>query len=323
MSLESLPRPTRRSPNCERSFEVLSVPLRPDPCATLTISRSSGGDIRCDEAMRFLQGRGFGQPCAALVLGTGLGPLAAQIQAPTVIRYADVPHFPRATALGHAGRLIYGRLGSTPIIAMDGRFHFYEGYGCDEITLPIAVMKALGAEFLILSNASGGLNPQFRSGDVMALADHINLMGRRTAPLTTARAQPSRSGQASPYDPRLIEVAQQIARESGFACHRGTYVAVLGPNYETRAEYRALRRMGGDAVGMSTVPEVLAAMRCELPVLALSTITNTARPDAPTSTDPREVLQIASQAEPRLREIILGVLRHQFAGRAGHCQAES
>jgi purine-nucleoside phosphorylase len=162
---------------------------------------------------------------------------------------------------------------------------------------------------LILTNASGGLNPQFRSADLMVIADHIDLMGSRTARIVRSSDCPSRVGRAAVYDSELIEVAQTSARRHGFACHRGVYVSVLGPNYETRAEYRFMRRIGGDAVGMSTVPEVLVAAQCGMRVLAISTITNVARPDAPRRVDAHEVIDVASQAEPRLRQIIKDVVK--------------
>jgi purine-nucleoside phosphorylase len=282
------------------------------PSAVLGSDTASAEEMRCTDALNFLRRAWTRVPRAAIILGTGLGQLAAQIQPDVIIEYGDVPHFPRATALGHHGRFVCGTLGQTPVIALDGRFHFYEGYCAEEIVLPISVVQKLGAELLIVSNASGGLNPQYQSGDLMALADHINLMGHRSALLCRNGMMPSRSGQPNPYDSRLIDLAQEIARREDFSCHRGTYVAVLGPNYETRAEYRALRRIGGDVVGMSTVPEVLAAMRCGLRVLALSIVTNVARPDAPTTTEPQHVIDIASRAEPKLRHIVDGVLSTLF-----------
>jgi purine-nucleoside phosphorylase len=270
-------------------------------------------DPRSAEAAGFLRRHWPTVARAGIILGTGLGQLAEGIEPDFTIPYADIPHFPRTTALGHAGRLVCGAIGQVPVIALEGRFHFYEGYSADEITLPISVMRNLGVELLIVSNASGGLNPRFCSGDIMALADHINLMGRRTSALSPTGRMPSRSGQPLPYDSALIDLAQEIARQQGFACHRGTYIAVLGPNYETRAEYRAMRRLGGDAVGMSTVPEVLAAIQHGMKVLALSTITNIARPDLPTITEPQVVVDLAATAEPKLRQIVIGVLERYFS----------
>lgn len=251
-------------------------------------------------------------PQVGVILGTGLGQLASSITRDTTIRYESIPHFPRSTAIGHAGQFVCGELADVPVIAMEGRFHFYEGYQVDDITLPVKVMAALGAQLLVVSNASGGLNPQFRSGEIMALADHLDWMGRRTASLGvrdhSSAFPPSRRGTGKLYDPQLLDWAQEVARCGGFACHLGTYVAVLGPNYETRSEYRAMRKVGGDAVGMSTVPEALAAARLGMRVLALSTVTNVAKPDAPSMTEAQEVIDIAATAEPRLRSIVLGVL---------------
>jgi len=268
---------------------------------------------RCSAAANFVRAHWDRVPQVGIILGTGLGQLASQIERDVVLRYESIPHFPRSTAIGHSGQLVCGALLDTPVMAMEGRFHFYEGYTADEITLPVEVMRELGVELLLVSNASGGLNPQYQSGEVMAIADHLDWMGRRTArlgdiPCDVEHPSASRLGRTSLYDPVLLDWSQEIARRAGFPCHRGTYVAVLGPNYETRSEYRAMRRLGGDAVGMSTVPEVLAARRCGLRVLALSTVTNVARPDAPTTTEAQEVIDIAATAEPRLRTILLGVL---------------
>ena len=264
------------------------------------------------EAAEFLRQRWPHTARAGIILGTGLGHLAARLQCDVAIPYETIPHFSPTTALSHAGRVVCGKLGGVPVVALEGRWHFYEGYHAQQITLPIFVMRQLGVKLLIVSNASGGLNPRFGPGDVMALADHINLMGQRTASLSWGSPIPSRSGDSSPYDPALIDAAQEIARHEGFVCHRGTYVAVVGPNYETRAEYRAMRRLGGDAVGMSTIPEVLAARRCGMRVLALSTITNIASPDVPTTTKPQEVVEIASKAEPKLGQIVIGILQRCF-----------
>lgn len=276
--------------------------------------RSLVEDFRCLEAVDYVRRLWQRTPRAGIILGTGLGQLAEQISRDIVIPYHAIPYFPRSTAIGHQGQLVCGILNDVPVVALDGRFHFYEGYSAEEITLPISVMRHLGTELLLVSNASGGLNPQFRSGDIMAMADHINLMGRHTRSLSVPNCLPSRSGGPVPYDPELIDLAQELARSSGFACHRGTYVAVLGPNYETRAEYRAMRRLGGDAVGMSTIPEVLAAIRCGLRILALSTITNIARPDAPIAITAQEVVDIAATSEPKLRKIVTGVLERCFPG---------
>jgi purine-nucleoside phosphorylase len=248
------------------------------------------------------------RPRVGIVLGTGLGGLAARIGAAAAIPYGELPGFPACTAIGHRGRLVCGELAGVPVVALDGRFHFYEGYSAEQITLPIHVLRHLGAGALIVSSASGGLNPRFTSGDILALADHIDRMGSRTAGLAGGARFAIHGGAGSLYDPELASRAQEVARRHGFACHRGVYVGVPGPNYETRAEYRFLRFIGGDAVGMSTIPEVLAAARCGLRVLALSVITNLAQPGVPARVDAQQVVDLASAAEPRLCAIVGGVL---------------
>jgi len=250
------------------------------------------------------------RPRVAIVLGTGLGDLANHIDTECVLPYRRFESFPLTTAVGHEGQFVCGQLASVPVIAMRGRCHLYEGYTHDQVTHPIRVMRELGASVLIVSNASGGMNPQFKSGDLMAIEGHVNLMGRRGVPRMSAGKQSWGARTCdSPYDLTLIERAQAVARRENIVCHRGVYVAVCGPNYETRAEYRFFRKIG-DAVGMSTVPEALVAAACDMSVLALSTITNLAKPDAPHHVDADEVVDIAEHAEPRLRKIVTGVLEH-------------
>lgn len=248
------------------------------------------------------------RPRVAIVLGTGLGDLANHIAADFVLPYDQLESFPRSTAVGHQGQFVCGQLAGVPVIAMRGRCHLYEGYSHDQVTHPIRVMRELGATVLIASNASGGMNPQFKSGDLMVIEGHINLMGGRGSGLTPTIVPPigGRTND-SPYDARLIDYALSIARRENIVCQRGVYVAVSGPNYETRAEYRFFRKIG-DAVGMSTVPETLTAAACGMSVLALSTITNVAKPDAPQFVDADDVVDIAEHAEPRLRKIVIGVL---------------
>lgn len=249
------------------------------------------------------------KPRVAVVLGSGLGKVTAGIDVASEFPYHKLPHYPRSTALGHAGRLLCGEFDGAPIVVMDGRFHCYEGYRVTEIALPICVLHALGVETLIVTNASGGLNPLFHSGEIMAIADHINLL----SPGPRAKAwlendAPLQAGMRSYYDADLLDTTQAIGRREGFACHRGVYVGVPGPNYETRAEYRFMRKIGGDAVGMSTVPEVITARHLGMQVLALSIITNVACPDGPAKTTPEEVCRLAAGAEPNLRKIIRGIL---------------
>jgi purine-nucleoside phosphorylase len=264
------------------------------------------------EAADFIRKRWPTKPHAGIILGTGLGNLASAIENPTVIPYSEIPHFPRSTAIGHKGQLVCGTLAGLPVLAMQGRFHFYEGYPQWQITLPVRVMKALGIKLLIVSNASGGLNPNFRSGDVMIMDDHINLMGAN--PLTGVNDDslgPRFPDMSEPYDRQLIDRALEIARRENFVAHVGTYVAVAGPNYETRAELRFLRKIGGDAVGMSTVPEAIVAAHAGLRVLAISTITNECRPDTPSKTTGEEVVAIGATAEHKVRKIVMGILAQE------------
>jgi len=232
----------------------------------------------------------------AVILGTGLGELAESLRAATTIAYGELPGFPCSTALAHKGRLVCGELGGTPVLMMQGRCHLYEGYSLDELTLPVRVLASLGVHTLVVTNAAGGLNPRYCAGEVMLIDDHINLMNCWGAPIGQRRA--------AFYDDELASLAAATARQRGFVLQRGVYVGVTGPSYETRAEYRAFRRLGGDCVGMSTVPEVLAAAACSLRVLGLSTVTNVACPDAPKKITAEEVVEIASIARPRVQEII-------------------
>ena len=261
-----------------------------------------------EEIVAHLHDRWKKRPRVAIVLGTGMGNLAGHIHGATVVPYDHLPELPCSTAIGHRGAFVCGQLDGTDVIALDGRLHLYEGYPVEQTTLGVRVACGLGAEVLIVTNASGGLNPRFQSADLMVIADHIDLMGSRTARIVQSSGCPSRVGRAALYDSQLMDAAQASARRHGFACHRGVYVSVLGPNYETRAEYRFMRKIGGDAVGMSTVPEVLVAAQCGMRVLALSTITNIARPDAPRRVDAHEVIDVASHAEPRLRQIVRDVV---------------
>jgi purine-nucleoside phosphorylase len=241
-------------------------------------------------------------------LGTGLGMLTDQVQVDVVIPFDTLPHFPRATALSHRGALVCGRLQDKAVMLLDGRCHLYEGYSLEEVTLPIRVMHACGASVFIVSNASGGLNPHFASGDVMVIDDHINLMGYAGSSGTRDAMAPRAVGHRNCYDPALVRQALDIARAQNFAAHQGVYVAVSGPNYETRAEYRFMRRIGGDAVGMSTAPEVDVAAELNMRVLGLSAVTNIAQPDTRLHVDPVQVVTAAEDAAPKIGEMVAGVL---------------
>ncbi len=243
------------------------------------------------------------RPHAAIILGTGLGSLAQHIAIEAEWSYRDLPHFVRSTADGHRGRLLAGRLAGVPLIAMDGRFHAYEGYSIQQITFPVRVLAELGASFLILSNASGGLNPRLCSGDILLIDDHINFINAN--PISGEIGDGTRHD--SYYDARLLSLTERLAAEENIPLTRGTYLATLGPNYETRAEYRWLSTLA-DVVGMSTVPEVLVAEEVGLPVVAFSMVTNVFRSDGPQQTTSQEVVSAASNSEPNLRRIVTRLL---------------
>lgn len=250
-------------------------------------------------------------PRAGIILGSGLGELADRIEQPISLPYADLPHFPRSTAAGHAGRLLIGTLARSDktVLAMQGRFHLYEGWNAQQAALPVWVMHRLGIKTMIVSNAAGGLNPQYRVGDVMAIEDHINLMFRN--PLIGPNDDtlgPRFPDMSAPYDPSLIEIAKQAARTNGFTLHAGVYVAMQGPTYETRSEYRMVRSIGGDVVGMSTVPEVIAARHVGMRVLGVSTVTNADSPDALGKTTHDEVVEAAASAGEKLRLIVEAIV---------------
>jgi purine-nucleoside phosphorylase len=265
-----------------------------------------------EQAIAAIRGRWAGSPRAGIILGTGLGSVAKEIVTEAVIDYADIPHFPRSTTQSHAGQLVCGQLEGVPVVAMEGRFHAYEGYSYQQITFPVRVMKALGADLLVVSNACGGLNPQHAKGDILVIEDHINLMnGNPLVGVNDDRLGPRFPDMSAPYDGKLIERTLEIARRENFAAHKGVYVAVTGPNLETRAEYRFLRAIGADVVGMSTVPEVLVAVHAGMRVLGLSIITDMCLPDALKPGILDEILAVAASAEPKLRKIVLGILHQE------------
>jgi len=244
-------------------------------------------------------------PEAAIILGTGLGGLAAQVEKIASCGYGTLPHFPVPTVATHEGTLVFGRLSGKNVVAMQGRFHYYEGYSMQQITFPVRVARALGAETLIVSNAAGGLNPQFPAGDMMLITDHINLMGDN--PLIGPNDDelgPRYPDMSEPYSRELVDLAETIALEQAQKVQRGVYVAVAGPNLETAAEYRFLRYIGADAVGMSTVPEVIVAIHAGLKVFGVSAITDECLPDALKPADIDEIVRIAADIEPRLTRLV-------------------
>jgi purine-nucleoside phosphorylase len=249
-------------------------------------------------------------PQVALVLGTGLGHLAEQIAVETTIPFGDIPGFARATAIAHRGQIVCGSLCDVPVILLDGRCHVYEGYSLDDVTLPIRVVQACGTKTLLVTNASGGVNHLYRPGEIMVIDDHLDLMGRYLLQ-TIGHAAAPRPGRTSPtpYDPELVQLALRASRRHSFVAHRGIYAAVTGPNYETRAEYAMLRRIGADAVGMSTVPEVQVARQLGMRVMGLSIVTNVAHLEKPEAVDAWHVINAAEQAEPHVRCIVEDVIQ--------------
>ena len=246
---------------------------------------------------------------AAIILGTGLGRLAHEIEAEATIEYADIPNFPLSTVESHEGRLLCGTLAGKRVVAMQGRFHRYEGYSLAQVTFPVRVLRALGAQTLIVSNACGGMNPLWEPGDLMLIADHINLLG--DSPLigpNDNRLGPRFPDMSMPYDARLRELARDVALARRIELREGVYVAVAGPNLETRAEYRFLRAIGADVVGMSTVPEVTVAVHGGMRVLGLSIITDACLPDALEPATVEQIIAVANKAEPKLTELVRGVV---------------
>ena len=261
------------------------------------------------EASRFIRQGWQGQPQVGIILGTGLGGLAEEIEAEAVFPYKDIPHFPVSTAPSHASRLVCGRLAGKTVMAMEGRFHAYEGYTLQQITFPVRVMKALGCEVLIVSNACGGMNPQYAKGDLMVIEDHINLLGDN--PLigpNDDRLGIRFPDMCYPYDRQLIALTQKIALEERIVCHKGVFVAVTGPNLETRAEYRFLRGIGADVVGMSTVPEVIVGVHSGLRNLGLSIVTDMCLPDALEPAVLADIIAVANAAEKKLRVLVRRVV---------------
>jgi purine-nucleoside phosphorylase len=264
---------------------------------------------RIDEAVRFIRTKTALEPGTGIILGTGLGGLAREIVPEAVIDYGAIPHFPLSTVESHQGRLIFGRLAGKDVVAMQGRFHYYEGYTLAQVTFPVRVMKFLGVRTLLISNAAGGMNPQFSRGSIMVITDHINLLGDN--PLIGPNDDtlgPRFPDMSEAYDRQLIALASQVALDLRLRVERGVFVAVPGPNLETRAEYRFLRYIGADAVGMSTVPEDIVAVHMGIRVLGFSIITDECFPDALRPAILDEIIAVASETEPRLTAIMKGVV---------------
>lgn len=262
-----------------------------------------------DEALEYIQSLTDLRPNYILILGTGLGQLADEMDVIDQISYDQIPHFPVSTVESHAGKLLFGKLGGKEVVAMQGRFHFYEGYTMQQIVFPIRVLKENGADTLFVSNACGGMNPQYSRGDIMLISDHINLLGDN--PLIGPNDDelgPRFPDMSDPYTERLREIAQNVALEESIAMHQGVYVAVSGPMLETKAEYRYLRLIGADVVGMSTVPEVISAVHMGMDVLGISVITDECFPDALEPVNIEDILEAAAMAEPKMTKVIIRVL---------------
>jgi len=261
------------------------------------------------EAVRAVQARTALVPDVAIILGTGLGGLAEEMDVATRVPYQEIPGFPLSTVESHAGQLLLGTLADRRVAAMQGRFHRYEGYPLQQIAFPVRVLHALGARLLVVSNACGGMHPLWRPGDLMLIADHINLLGDN--PLVGPnddRLGPRFPDMSRPYDAELRATARAVALDQGIPLREGVYVAVTGPNLETRAEYRMLRTLGADVVGMSTVPEVIAAVHLGMRVLGVSIITDQCLPDALEPATVERIIAVARAAEPKLTALIRGVL---------------
>lgn len=262
------------------------------------------------ESVDFITSQVNNKPKVGIILGSGLGGLTREIQIEKEIPYSEIPNFPVSTVEGHAGHLIIGKLGDQQVVAMQGRFHFYEGWTMQDIAFPIRVMKFLGIQLLIVSNASGGLNPDFNVGDIMVITDHINLMG--TNPLIGPNIKefgPRFPDMKEAYDHQLIENVKNIATREGISLQMGVYAGVTGPTFETPAEYKYMHILGADAVGMSTVPEVITARHMQIPVFAVSVITDLGVPGKIADITHQMVLEAAEKAEPLMTKIIIGLLR--------------
>lgn len=264
---------------------------------------------KIQETASWLKARMSTSPTTAIILGTGLGQLASEITDSYEFAYKDIPNFPVSTVEGHAGKLIFGKLGGKDIMAMEGRFHFYEGYNMKEVTFPIRVMYELGIKTLFVSNASGGMNPSFKIGDLMIIDDHINFFPEHPLRGKNFPTGPRFPDMHETYDHELIALADSIASEKGIEVKHGVYIGVQGPTFETPAEYRMYRGFGADAVGMSTVPEVIVAHHCGIKVFGISIITDLGGFDAPVAVSHEEVQVAANNAQPKMTEIMREMIR--------------
>ncbi len=264
------------------------------------------------ESVEFIKQRvGDFNPEIGIILGTGLGGLVSEIEVEHQLMYSNIPNFPISTLEFHSGKLIFGTLSGKKVVAMQGRLHFYEGYNMKQITFPVRVLKMLGIKKLFVSNASGALNPAYKKGDLMIIEDHINLQPDN--PLIGTNFEelgPRFPDMSAPYDADLIAKALAIAKEKNITCHKGVYVSVTGPNLETKAEYKYLRIIGADAVGMSTVPEVIVANHMAVPVFAISVLTDEGFPETLKAVSVEEIIKIATEAEPKMTTVLKELILH-------------
>lgn len=257
------------------------------------------------QACDYLRSQWTGTPQLGLILGTGLGGLADEIEAEVRIPYAEIPHFPTSTVESHAGQLTCGTLRGRSVVAMEGRFHYYEGYSLQEVTFPVRVMKALGVETLFITNAAGGMNPQYELADVVIIEDHINFLpDNPLRGVNDDNLGPRFPDMLEPYNQGLVKLARETALELAIPAHKGVFVVVAGPNLETRAEYRMLRQWGADVVGMSTVPEAIVAKHADLKTVAFSIVTDLCLPDALEPVDIQKILEVAGRGGERLGRLI-------------------
>lgn len=265
---------------------------------------------KIQEAKNYISAKLSNSPEIGLILGSGLGDLADEVEEAVVIDYSDIPHFPVSTVAGHAGKLIIGKLQGKNVVAMKGRFHFYEGYTMQEITFPVRVMKALGVQCLFVTNACGGLNPDLYAGALMMINDHINLMGSN--PLIGYNFEelgPRFPDMSTAYDKELIQLAHKVAKDQGIETKEGVYIAISGPNYLTKAELTMVIRMGADAVGMSTAPEVIIAKHSGMKVMGIACVTDMAIPEELESISHEQVMEMANQTKPKFIKLVKGILK--------------
>lgn len=264
---------------------------------------------KIEETVSFLNSKGIESPETGIILGTGLGGMVDHMEVITKIDYEDIPNFPVSTVEFHKGKLIYGKFSGSLVLAMQGRFHYYEGYSMQEITFPVRVMKAMGIKHLLISNAAGAMNPHYKKGNLMLLDDHINLLG--DGPLVGPNQNklgPRFPDMSQPYSASMNDKLEQIANKEKIVLHKGVYVAVAGPNLETRAEYRFLRGIGADVVGMSTVPEVIVANHAGLPCAAISVLTDECDPDNLKPVELKDIIETAAFAEKDLIRLVKGLV---------------